>query len=65
MSHDCCVAFPHDGMGLFAVCDCGYFLIILLTIFVIFLRVAFLHRFYCTLDYGSKHSMSPDLGPFC
>ena len=23
MSHDCCVALPHDSMGLSAVCDCG------------------------------------------
>ena len=23
VSHDCCVALPHDAMGLSAVCDCG------------------------------------------
>ena len=23
VSHDCCVALPHDVMGLSAVCDCG------------------------------------------
>ena len=23
VSHDCCVAFPHDATGLSAVCDCG------------------------------------------
>ena len=23
LSHECCVALPHDVMGLFAVCDCG------------------------------------------
>ena len=24
MSRDCCAAFPHDVMGLSAVCDCGF-----------------------------------------
>ena len=23
VSRDCCVALPHDAMGLSAVCDCG------------------------------------------
>ena len=23
VSHDCCVAIPHDVIGLSAVCDCG------------------------------------------
>ena len=23
VSHDCCVALPHDATGLSAVCDCG------------------------------------------
>ena len=23
VSHDCCVALPHDARGLSAVCDCG------------------------------------------
>ena len=23
VSHDCCVAHPHDAIGLFAVCDRG------------------------------------------
>ena len=23
MSHDCCVALPHDAMGLSEICDCG------------------------------------------
>ena len=25
VSYDCCVALPHDAMGLLAVCDCGIF----------------------------------------
>ena len=25
VSRDCCVARPHDAMGLYAVCDCGIF----------------------------------------
>ena len=25
MSRDCCVALPHDAVGLSAVCDCGIF----------------------------------------
>ena len=25
VSRDCCVALPHDAMGLSAVCDCGIF----------------------------------------
>ena len=27
VSHDCCVALPHDATGLSAVCDSGIFLI--------------------------------------
>ena len=23
VSNDCCVALPHDAMGLSAICDCG------------------------------------------
>ena len=29
VSHDCCFVIPHDATGLSAICDCGYFLIIL------------------------------------
>ena len=31
VSRDCCVALPRGGMGLSAVCDCGYSLSYLLT----------------------------------
>ena len=33
MSHDCCVAFPHNATGSSAVCDCGITLTYSLTIF--------------------------------
>ena len=50
MSRDCCVALPRAAMGLSAVCDCGISCSYLLfeNFFSVFLRVAVLHRFYCT-----------------
>ena len=51
VSHDCCVALPHDTMGLSAVCDCGSSWAYSLTIFNFSHFYFFPLEIYCTVQH--------------